>query len=346
MFRLNILILWTIPLLFALITLNVGCKGITGSGVSESARYESGFRSLRLGQITTANNRVATTIAIDTKESMVILEPAPGSPSLTEVLYQTPDSQTVQILVGSDSLPVEARTADSLVKFSNYTDNSVTVNLTSGGLELPGQTVPLNDEIFGFYDIARVYHIGPKVLSTADYERIFKIGTIAVRVFGCSSRSLVSSGNSTSPFGSLTDSACSSVLATTMLNVAKVGDFENRFVENYDGAPASCSYDEGDFQDALLCLSDSEEEVVLDSIVSDPEIDNVLDGTFDPDTGEIIPETPEPTPEATPEDSPNNPDGEASPSPSPSPDTSPTPDSSVPPIPDAPVPGEPEPEVE
>jgi hypothetical protein len=336
MLRPNILILLTIPLLFALITFNIGCKGITGSGVSESARYESGFRSLRLGQITTANNRVATTIAIDNKESILILEPAPGSPSLTEVLYQTPDSQTVQILVGPDSLPEEARTADSLVKFSNYTDNSVTVNLTSGGVELPQQTVPLNDEIFGFYDIARVYHISPKALSTADFERIFKIGTIAVRVFGCSSRSLVSSGDSTSPFGSLTDTACSSVLATTMLNVAKVGDFEDRLVENYEGAPVSCSYDGGDFQDAQLCLSDSEEEVVLDSIVSDPEIDDVLDANFDPETGEIIPETPEPTPEATPEDSPTNSDGEASPSPSPSPD------SSVPPIPDAPVPGEPE----
>jgi hypothetical protein len=121
-----------------------------------------------------------------------------------------------------------------------------------------------------------------------------------------------------------------------MLNVAKVGDFEDRLVENYEGAPVSCSYDGGDFQDAQLCLSDSEEEVVLDSIVSDPEIDDVLDANFDPETGEIIPETPEPTPEATPEDSPTNSDGEASPSPSPSPD------SSVPPIPDAPVPGEPE----
>lgn len=312
-------------------TMNLGCKGITGSGVSESARYESGFRSLRLAQVTTANNRVATTIAIDNKESIVILEPAPGSPSLTEVLYQTPDNQTVQILVSPDSLPVEARTADSLVKFSNYTNNSVTVNLTSGGVELPQQTVPLNNEIFGFYEIARVHNLGPKALTTSDYERIFRIGTVAVRVFGCSSRTVVTSGASTAPFGSLTDTACSSIIATTMLNVSKVGDFENRLVENYDGAPAACSYDGGDFQDALLCIDGSEDEVVLDSLISDPEIDNVLDGTFNPDTGEIIPETPEPTPE-------NSPNTDIRPSPSP--------DSSVPPIPDAPVPGEPEPEVE
>lgn len=316
-------------ILAALVSLGFGCKGITGAGVSETERFESGFRSLRIGQITTADNKVATTMAIDSRETIVVLEPAPGSPSLLEVLYQSTDNLSAQILVGTDSLPREANTDDSKIVFSNYTDSSVTLDIQNSGLSLPTQTVPLNNEIFGFFDLKKNLSRS-KALTDADLTRIFRIALIAVRVFGCTSQSYLETTPSSLPFGSLTSSACSSVLTTTLLNVIKVGDFEQRIVDGYVGDPIGCSYEGGSFQGALDCLNNSKPEVIREALISVPDIEAVLDGTFDPDTGEIIPPTPEPTPTPT-----NTPASEPKP-------TS-TPDDSVPPLPQPPVPGAPEP---
>jgi len=326
---------YLLPLiLIALVSFNLSCKGISGSGVSESERFESGFRSLRIGQITTANNRVATTMAIDSRETIVVLEPAPGSPSLTEVLYQTTDaSNNAEILVGSDSLPQLANTDDSNIAFSNYTSNSVTLDIRNAGVALPSQTVALNDGIFGFTDSGKnLSHT--KALTEADLTRIFNIAIIAVRVFGCSSQAYLQSNTSSPTFGSLTDSACSSTLVTTMLNVIKVGDFDQRIVEGYIGAPVDCAYPDGSFPDSVNCLNNSTPEVVRESLISDPEIETVLDGTFDPNTGEVTPPTPEPTPTptSTPDSNPEDPTPTA------------TPDDSIPEVPVPPAPGDPVPE--
>ncbi len=306
-------------------TSSIGCKGISGSGVSQSQRFESGFRSLRIGQITTANNRVATTIAIDSRETIVVLEPAPGSASLTEVLYQSTDQFTAEILVSSDSLPNLANTDDSIVDFSDYTDENVTLDVINNGITLSTQTVALNQDIFGFFNLNK--SLGrSKALAEDDLVRIFRIAVIAVRVFGCTSQSYLENTSSSLPFGELTESACSSTLITTMLNVIKVADFEKRIIDEFLGDPIGCAYEEGNFLDALNCLNNSKPEVIREALVSNPDIDSVLNGSFDPNTGEIIPEAPSPTP-TPPRDS--------------SPRPSPTPDNSIPNLPDAPIPGDP-----
>jgi len=110
-----------ILMLFALCLLLVSCRGVGGAGLSKSAVFASAYRSLRIGQVQTANNRVAITLAIDSREVLVIMSPDPSSPSLSDVLYRTPEGTIVQIRIDTRGLPRTAVSDSGSISFTNYT---------------------------------------------------------------------------------------------------------------------------------------------------------------------------------------------------------------------------------
>src|SRR5690606_11079232 len=73
------------------------------------------------------NNRVAITIAIDSREVIVVLTPDPDRPNLSDVLYRDADGNIVQLLVDTRGRPLTATVDGRVLEFSNYSGSSVDV---------------------------------------------------------------------------------------------------------------------------------------------------------------------------------------------------------------------------
>jgi len=171
-----------------------------------------------------------------------------------------------------------------------------------------------------------------------DFRNNFIIGIIATNIFGCSPTNLEQEVIQNTELATLPPQVCNSLLIRTMRNVLKLNDFENRVVEQFIGDPIGCAFPENNFERAKECIENSSGEIIKEALLAAPNLETVINGTFDPETGEILPPPPTPTPTPRPKPSPTPKPGELPPAPieppiepKPTPTPTPTPPPSVPP---------------
>jgi hypothetical protein len=317
------------------------CKGVGGDGLDPNTRFASAYRSLRIGQVQTANNRVAITIAIDTREVIVIMTPDPLNPSLSDVLYRSADGNIVQIKISPRGLPQRALTDVSIQNFLRYTPLSVDIELFVNGESSPrSSTAFLTEEVFSLLGQVRAFSEEESMglqtdLSKTDFRNNFMIGIIAARVFGCGISGATTDLPAESPLVSLSTSACRSLLLTTMNNIIKLNDFEDRETGEFLGNQEECAFPPDDFEAAKICINSVSQQMIRAALLAAPNLGIVINGTFDPETGDVLP-TPTPTPVPTPRPfTPQNPPSEVPPL---------SPPEELPPPPPSPAPPPPPPE--
>lgn len=266
------------------------CGGASGAGVSEDVRKFSAFQSLRLGQITTLNNRVATTVAIDTREAVVILSFDPSNPSLADVLYRTGDGRVAQITIDADGRPLSAVAEGYEVSFTEFQDGTVSVSSVATS---EATQVEVESDVLGLLKRSFVVRSSGQGLSPqASFEKLFQVAVVAVRTFGCASIKASGQISLDSSYLQVAESACRSRLIDTLLTYLKAGGIDERLISNFQGDPIACSFERGNFQGARDCILNSSNEAIIEALLSVPDLEAVLNGTFNPDTGEIIVPTP------------------------------------------------------
>jgi hypothetical protein len=315
--------------LFFLCLLIYSCRGVDGAGLRRDITFNSAYRSLRLGAIQTANNRVAITLAIDTREVLVIMSPDPSDPSLADVLYRSSDGSVTQIEIDRRGRPRRAFLDSAMVQFTGYTSESVDTTIATSSMTFPSIPTEIRDEVRELLAFVREATTDDSNLEMLDVRNNFKLGIISTRTFGCSTSSAsaanASDGMSTIP---LAGAACGSELLTVMNNILTLDDFQERTLENFIGDPVACAFPRDDFDAAKKCIEDVSDEIIRESLLTAPDIAIVLDGTFDPETGDILP-TPTPTPRPRPRPRPpgaNIPPPDSPPLVQPDPDPEPDPD--------------------
>lgn len=366
--------LFTTVALFA-VAVFFGCGGVTGGEPGTVVAADRTTRSLRLGQTDTPNSPVAISAAVDTRESFVVLDRDLTSGGIEQVLYRSGQGEVVSIVVSSDGRPLSAQTATAQVTFSNYTDITVDVTITSQGVVMGSLTVALQNDVRDILQSGNSRspaRSSYRVLSDQAIRNILRGAVVAIRTFGCAGVSVEESIDVGPQFARLAEASCGSLLVSTVRTVVQDQEepLETLFTTDLPDS-MNCNFaSEGDFSSASNCASDIGGQLVTEVLFETPLVGSVVQDSvqsdaalagqhpelFDPDNGAPLPTPtplpspspspgPAPRPTVTPSPSPTpTPTPTGTPLPSPSPSPSPTPTASEE-IPEPPDPSEPEPDM-
>ena len=265
-------------ILFSALFFNA-CGGVSGTDDPQLGVSASGaFRSLRLGQSSSPTSPVAVSAAIDTRESLVILNSSPASSLIAHVLYKGASGAVARITVDNLGRPTSAATADANVIFANYTATTVDLQIEVAGILGPITTTTLSNTAIELLNAApSSARQGRETQGESTTLEVLRGGVLAAETFGCSGRQLAGQGEIPNSFTFLANEACESRLVDAVQEVVEEGDVDDRFVPDIEES-SSCDFDDPDwidnFSNAESCagiVGDDLVEEVFEEIEEDLE---------------------------------------------------------------------------
>jgi len=272
--------------LFFTLAFVVACGGVSGSSVEDDQIFESdSFRSLRLGQSASSDRRVATSAAINNRESLIVLNSEEGSSDIVHVLYTSADNEVARITVDSSDRPVTAETENALATFSNYTDTTVDVSILADGVQFPATTVALDPAVLGLLTRTRFPTRFAREGDSIENEilrQLLEGALIATRTFGCAGNAAAAASGASSAFTGFTNATCNSVLLDTVAAVIEEDDQEisERIVEDIVEVD-SCNFElpgwTDNFGNAQGCASGVSDDLVSEVIQDTPDFTTAVE---------------------------------------------------------------------
>lgn len=202
-----------LPVLYIIVFSTLSsCSGVS-DGDEAAATANGAFSSLRLGQVSSADSPVEFSAAIETRESIVVLD-------TNEIFFTADNSQILGIQTDSSSVPTSARTSDVSFEFSNFNGDTVDVNVTRLGItEGPFKVTLPNFSSINRGSLRMLDEdLGGKILRAAD----------AVTFVGCATQGALENVTFSSRSLATAKQICNSPLVKVLKDTVESGNVDNQ----------------------------------------------------------------------------------------------------------------------
>lgn len=232
---------------------------------------------MRLGVVNSPDSAVALSMAIDSREVVIVLNNSSVPEGANDLLFSTTKGEDLVVAIDNSGLPVTGKTSKLKLDFQNAGVSDVQVTVTEGNTQLGSVISPLP-----ISKLPRSFQkMGPAKAAGSQSELIERV-IIGLRTFGCAGRNALEQlGVSTDAAGPTADT-CQSVLLDAAQEVADNNSYDDLPQSELPDNPACGAANSGSLGAAGSCLNTVGASLVNVVLSETPDIDAGVTGETDP----------------------------------------------------------------